>query len=353
MENKTPFLSIIVPAYNVEAYLHQCVDSILQQTFTDFELILVDDGSKDSTGNICDDYAGQDERVIVIHKENGGLVSARKAGIQKAVGEYAAYVDGDDWVTKDMFSKLCTKALETKADIVITDFVIAGKIEKEETQSIKYGLYNKSELEQQVYPYMLCKGEYFSFGLQPSVWGKIFRRKLLYSHQMDVDDRIRLGEDSACSYACLLQAQSMFYLKNEFLYYYRMRETSISHSMIHSYYTEELLILAKLMKKEFMKSGQANVLMPQLYFYACYMFDNMLTPNISLFHVLFSKQFRKQVDIFSNSETGRETIDYCKNHRTSSRAKRMLAVADKKTICKKIDLYLFCKYEKLMKNRKK
>lgn len=349
MENKTPFLSIIVPAYNVEAYLKQCVDSILQQTFTDFELILVDDGSKDKTGNICDDYATQDERVIVIHKENGGLVSARKAGIQKAVGEYTAYVDGDDWIDTDMFSKLCEKVKETNADIVIADYISAGSIESKETQNLEYGFYNKDELKEKIYPYMLCSGEYFSFGLQPCVWGKIFRRELLFTHQMDVDDRIRLGEDSACSYACLLQAQSMFYLKNEFLYYYRMRETSISHSMIHSYYTSEIIILVQLMKKEFRESGQERVLMPQLHFYTCYMLDNMLTPNLTFFHLLFSNQFRKQIKIFSNSETGRETINFCKNHRTSSRAKRILAVADKNSLWKRVELYLFSKYEKIMK----
>ena len=91
MNNGTPFLSIVVPAYNVEEYLPQCVDSILRQTFTDFELLLVDDGSKDSTGRLCDEYAGKDRRIRVIHKENGGLVSARKAGLSEALGTYVAY----------------------------------------------------------------------------------------------------------------------------------------------------------------------------------------------------------------------------------------------------------------------
>ena len=100
-----PFLSIIVPAYNVENYIRQCVDSILNQHFTDFELLLVDDGSKDGTGRICDDYAKNDIRVRVIHKQNGGLVSARKAGITEAQGEYVAYVDGDDWVAEEMFER--------------------------------------------------------------------------------------------------------------------------------------------------------------------------------------------------------------------------------------------------------
>ena len=105
MNNGTPFLSIVVPAYNVEEYLPQCVDSILRQTFTDFELLLVDDGSKDSTGRLCDEYAGKDRRIRVIHKENGGLVSARKAGLSEALGTYVAYVDGDDWIAECMMEK--------------------------------------------------------------------------------------------------------------------------------------------------------------------------------------------------------------------------------------------------------
>ncbi len=93
-----PYLSIIVPVYKVEPYIHQCVDSILAQTFADFELILVDDGSPDNCPRICDEYAELDPRVKVIHKANGGLVSARKAGLRAARGKYIGYVDSDDWV---------------------------------------------------------------------------------------------------------------------------------------------------------------------------------------------------------------------------------------------------------------
>ncbi len=185
MENKIPFLSIVVPAYNVENYIRECVDSILAQDFTDFELLLVDDGSRDGTGEICDGYAKNDARVHVIHKENGGLVSARKAGLAKARGEYAAYVDGDDWVSAHMFGTLCECAVTQTADIVIADFISAyPEKEAETTQNMRGGRYSKEELIQEVYPHMLCKGEYFSFGFLPCVWGKIFKRSLLEPIQM-------------------------------------------------------------------------------------------------------------------------------------------------------------------------
>lgn len=96
MDKLMPTISVIVPIYNVEPYLHRCVDSVLEQTFADFELILVDDGSPDNCGAICDEYATKDGRVRVIHKENGGLSSARNAGIEAAAGEFILFVDADD-----------------------------------------------------------------------------------------------------------------------------------------------------------------------------------------------------------------------------------------------------------------
>ncbi|HEL7541574.1 TPA: glycosyltransferase, partial [Enterococcus faecalis] len=114
-----PKISIIVPVYNVEKYLEKCVRSILAQTFTDFELILVDDGSPDSSGAMCDQFAEQDERVKVIHKENGGLSDARNAGIEIATGEYLGFVDSDDYIADDMYELLYTNIVKEDADLSI------------------------------------------------------------------------------------------------------------------------------------------------------------------------------------------------------------------------------------------
>ncbi|MBM7710553.1 glycosyltransferase family 2 protein [Enterococcus xiangfangensis] len=112
-------ISIIVPVYNVEKYLKKCVDSILAQTFTDFELILVDDGSPDNSGAICDQYAEQDSRVKVIHKENGGLSDARNAGIEVAKGKYLGFIDSDDYIAEDMYELLYNNIIREKADLSI------------------------------------------------------------------------------------------------------------------------------------------------------------------------------------------------------------------------------------------
>lgn len=114
---KTPKISIIVPVYNVEKYIRRCIDSILNQTFKDFELILVDDGSPDRCGEICEEYALRDIRIKVIHKENGGQASARNVGLDIAQGDYIGFVDSDDWIDSDMYEILYNEIIKYQADI--------------------------------------------------------------------------------------------------------------------------------------------------------------------------------------------------------------------------------------------
>lgn len=119
---KTPVISIILPVYNAEKYLHRCIDSILAQTYTDFELLIVDDGSTDGSGHICDEYAATDSRIRVFHKANGGVASARQLGVEEAQGEYSIHVDSDDWIEPEMLTRMHAKIVEEQADILIADF---------------------------------------------------------------------------------------------------------------------------------------------------------------------------------------------------------------------------------------
>ena len=123
MSTKSPKISIIVPVYKAEKYLYRCVDSILAQTFSFFEVLLIDDGSPDNSGKICDEYALLDSRVRVFHKENGGVSSARQLGIDNVQGEYTIHVDPDDWIEPQMLEELYVKAVVEKADMVICDFI--------------------------------------------------------------------------------------------------------------------------------------------------------------------------------------------------------------------------------------
>lgn len=137
-----PKISIIVPVYKVEPYLSKCIDSILTQTFTDFELILIDDGSPDRCGEICDEFAKKDSRIRVIHKENGGLSSARNAGIEAAQAEFIGFIDSDDFIHEKMYEILYIQAVLHSSDLVICDFL---KVKEGEEAKFKKEVMEQSE----------------------------------------------------------------------------------------------------------------------------------------------------------------------------------------------------------------
>ena len=167
-------ISVIVPVYQVEAYLPQCIDSILAQTFTDFELILVDDGSKDQSGTICDEYAGIDGRVRVIHKENGGLSDARNTGLERAVGKYFMFVDSDDYIAPTMVEHLYNSIQSERADIAICNFcyVFDKKEKKDFSTDIKAEVLRGKEI------FYYRKNDR-SHGFWTVVWNKLYKRETL------------------------------------------------------------------------------------------------------------------------------------------------------------------------------
>lgn len=226
--------SVIVPIYNVEKYLNKCVNSILNQTYKDFELILVDDGSPDRCPEICDDYAKRDTRVRVIHKKNGGLVAARNTGILEAVGDYICYVDGDDWIAENLLETVWNKAIKKyDLDMVIFSAVRQYDDHQEEIpKAVPEGLYTKDKLRSDVYPYMMydvrkpfCTGLIF-----PVAWNKIFRRDFLLKHYCK-EEKIRMGEDNAFVFECLYEARSVYFCE-DILYFYNQLNIA---SMVHSY----------------------------------------------------------------------------------------------------------------------
>lgn len=173
----TPTISIIVPIYNTEKYLHRCVDSILSQTFVDFELILVDDGSTDLSGRICDEYAAKDSRIKVIHKKNGGQSSARNVGIEISKGKYIVFVDSDDWISTDCFEYLYTLIEKYNADAVSADFVFAYEnksISFQKNRNLKEKIIDKAE---EILCYYLKQDKMHGKN-DFAVWGKLFKREL-------------------------------------------------------------------------------------------------------------------------------------------------------------------------------
>ena len=229
MRNDDPMISIIVPIYKIERYLGICIESILEQTYENLEIILVDDGSPDNCPQICDEYARKDSRIKVIHKSNGGLVSARKAGAIAASGEYIGYVDGDDWVSKGFFGALLDIMRSYDADMVC-----AGQsrdlFEKSFCffDNVPSGLYEGERLRKLKSEMMSC-GEFHRLGISTYVWNKLFRREILLKHQLGVDERISIGEDAAVTYPALMDCERV-YVTDNCEYHYRQREDSMLKS---------------------------------------------------------------------------------------------------------------------------
>lgn len=220
-------ISVIVPIYNVSQYLPQCLDSLCGQTYCDLDIILVNDGSTDGCYEICEEYRKKDSRIRVIHKENGGLVSARKAGIQVALGQYIAYVDGDDWIEPNMYERMHQVITQQKADVVMCGrYEDTGEVHKQVFHGIPEGRYDKQALQDRVYPGMIVNNAFFEWGIFPSVWDKLFRRECVERFQLAVDESITMGEDAACVYPCLLNVESI-YIMRECLYHYRQTTASM------------------------------------------------------------------------------------------------------------------------------
>ena len=221
-----PLFSVIVPIYKVEAYLPQCIESIMGQTFTDFELILVDDGSPDNCGRICDAYAEQDSRIRVIHKENGGLVSARQEGAKTASGDYVCCIDGDDWIAPDYLQKLSKEATNANSDIICTGMILAYS-DKQTVKAIAFpqGCYKRAEIEEKLFPHLIqnARAGYFP----PTLCAKAIKREIYLPMQLAVDQRIKIGEDGACTIPCIYRAQTLSIL-SDCLYYYRQNEISMT-----------------------------------------------------------------------------------------------------------------------------
>lgn len=220
-------ISVIVPVYNVENYLRQCVESLIHQTWENLEILLVDDGSTDKSGGICDALAAQDDRIRVIHKENGGVVSAWTLGAEEATGQYLNFMDSDDWVDREMLAEMAARLTQNQKEIVACDYVI----EKQSGQQYRYqellaGEYDKKRLEREVYPNLLGnENRYISF----SRCMKLYSRELVVPNLHYCDRSVRMGDDAMIVLPAVLDCERLAVLDHKPYYHYRYVENSIVH----------------------------------------------------------------------------------------------------------------------------
>lgn len=213
-----PRLSVIVPVYKVEKYIHKCVDSILNQTFTDFELILVDDGSPDNCGKICDEYAKKDARVRVIHKENGGQSSARNRGLDAARGEIIGFVDSDDDIDVNMYQNLIEFMDKEELDLVFCDVnLVRG------TRIKKQSMYSNNKVmskEQGLKDNLVCR-------IDNAVWNKIYKKEIFKNIRFTEGI---VYEDVRIMHKIFNNIKKCGYLKKSLYYYYKRKNSTIAQS---------------------------------------------------------------------------------------------------------------------------
>lgn len=217
----TPLVSIIVPIFNVEAYISECIESIQKQTYQNIQIILVDDGSVDQSGAICDKYAASDHRIKVIHQQNEGLVRARKRGLGRAEGKYIGFVDGDDYIDSDMYQTLVKEIEVSEADFVhsgywennskkITPAKKVIDIPPGKTSFLEGAIFGQDE----------C--------ITPSIWSKLFKADLIKKSYCKIPDDCVLGEDVLALCICVLESEKIA-LIDAADYHYRVRKDSLSH----------------------------------------------------------------------------------------------------------------------------
>lgn len=224
-------VSVIVPVYNVEKYLKRCVESILSQTMKNLEIILVDDGSTDQSGIICDEYAKKDSRIKVVHKKNGGLSSARNAGLAIAQGKYVGFVDSDDDIENIMYERMYETIEKENVDFVMSDYIrIPGNGETYlKTLEIEKGRYDRNNIREKIFPQLIMSGN-LEYGPLLSVWHCMYRTDFLRKYNLKFDEEVRWSEDNIFSAFVGYYASSFYYLKGEGLYHYYNNPGTITTS---------------------------------------------------------------------------------------------------------------------------
>ena len=217
-----PKISVIVPIYNVEKYLEKCISSLLDQSFTDFELILVNDGSPDNCGKICDKFKEKDSRITVLHLENGGVCRARNKGMELATGDFYVFVDSDDWVEKD-YLKDFVDHIEDDETLIIQD---CNRDNDEKSETHFFGFQNKSFVLKEDFGKLFHENAHYVPGGYP--WNKLYSAKIIKENNLQFDPAIKLADDEKWNFEYLVHIKKLKFVENA-NYHYIYNPGSISN----------------------------------------------------------------------------------------------------------------------------
>lgn len=240
-------ISIIVPVYNAEKYLEKCVDSLLNQTYCNLEILLIDDGSKDTSGQLCDEYAKRDTRIQTVHKENGGLVSAWKKGVEVSSGQYLCFVDSDDWVDESMIEEMAEHLTGEEREVVASDYVIERDDGSRQFvwQELPPGEYLKEDMKEKVIPNLLGRENRY---VTISRCMKLISKRLIEENQKYSDPAVIMGEDITITLPTLIDCNRLYIMDHKAYYHYLYVRESIVHRYDSGFY-EKIQLLIKTTQK--------------------------------------------------------------------------------------------------------
>ena len=302
LEDSNIKFSVIVPIYNAEKYLQLCLDSIINQNYKNIEIILIDDGSTDSSFEICEEYERRDNRIILIKQNNKGIVYSRKVGIAIASGNYISFVDADDSIELDLFSSIITQLEGRYPDVIafgLKEVYIDHICEKD--NKYKYGYYERKDIISDILPTMICHGCFFEFGILPNLVCKIINRKFLEKINLYVSNIVTVGEDADFSFQIISQANSL-QLLNLFPYnYYQHGDTM----MIKPIAEKQLVSLKNDLDKAFLNHEQYNTLIGQVDKYYKFVMALKRPDKIEIISSFFEKNKYKRCALYGAGGFGK------------------------------------------------
>lgn len=312
-------LSVVVPVYNVENYLEACLDSILNQSFYVGEIICVDDGSTDKSFYILQKYAEKYSRIRIIRKENGGIVSARKAGVLAATGKYVTYVDADDWIEKNMYMEMMCLLKSEDADIVtsgcIRDYETHCIIENE---NVKPGIYYGDSLTNELLMKMIDTDSFFRSNISMHIYNKIYERNLLTKFQLKVDEFVNVAEDAACIYPCILNSKKVA-VTGKAYYHYCMRTDSTMGTKKRDEFLRYQILFEGLYKEFALCQNRVSNIMVQfqnLKYYVLMLqcLDKIMKYNGTTLFPVGNIQKNDRIVVYGAGRFGVELVDWLKRN---------------------------------------
>jgi len=297
-------ISVIIPVYNAEEYIEKCLRSIINQTYSNLEIIAVNDGSTDNSGKILSELAKEDERIIVIEQENCGVVTARNRGIETAAGKYVAFVDADDWIESDMYEKMLAE-MQDSTDMVCTSYIFHWK--NTETVCYEhvcgYKIYEKKDLDVLYDSIIKIEGK---TGISGMVWNKLIVLDILKKVYRKVDPTIKWGEDGVLMYLYLLECKKIKIMDLKCYHYYRKENTASMKR--DAYFLSDLSKVYICLYREFENNRHNKQLMPQLNRMICqalfYRLRDQKIITRTFFYPYFGKLDNKKIVLYGAGSVG-------------------------------------------------